>query len=461
MSVFATSRWKNLLCVSLLLIGLTFFSACDFTADNPGATPDDQLNQEVAVPSIVAGMERAFAEAMNYIAYEGGAVSLEINAAGSIAQFGISTAERQGDLLPTEGSPTWDLGHTARFTAEDGAERMREILGEEFSSSERALKALLWVGYSNRMLGENYCYAIIDGGEAQSRSVHFDRAEQAFTEAIDIAQNIGNTQLENAARAGRAQINVNQGDWDEALSDAELVPRDFEYHVPYFSDTRTQYNRIYWANANDPYRAHTVADTYVGPDATEDDPGGDIEFSPVDGSDYYVESGDSRVPYDTDPEFDIGDTGEIAWFPQLKHDSRTAPIILASGTEMELIRAEYELVENSDRSAAMGIINDVRAQVPRDDTEEVDSGTGVSARSASNLEEAWGWLKRERQIELWLEGRRMGDRRRWIESDAVPNEHPEQDLPGRDLCWPPNQTEIESNPNIDRRVDDLGAPYDY
>ena len=108
-----------------LLLGAAFLTACDFTTDNPGPTPDDELSQEISVPSVVAGMERATAEALNYIAYEGGGVSHEINAAGSIDNFGISTSERRGDVNPSGGDFTWELGHRARFTAEDGTERMR------------------------------------------------------------------------------------------------------------------------------------------------------------------------------------------------------------------------------------------------------------------------------------------------------------------------------------------------
>lgn len=421
----------------VLLVSMLALASCDFTVDNPGPTPDNELNQEIAVPSVVAGMERAFAEALNYIAYEGGAVSLEINAAGSIGNFGISTAERRGDLNPSEGDFTWELGHRARFTAEDGVARMREVLGDAFASSELAAEALLWVGYSNRLLGENFCKAVIDGAAAQPNAVHFDRAEAAFTEALQIAQDAGAADLVHAAYAGRAAVNVHQGDWTDAVADAEQVPDDFEYAVSYFGDAQEQYNRLYWANANEPYRAHTVADTYYGPDATGDE---DLIFSSVDGSDYYGTTGDSRVPYDPNPAEQFGDTGDILWYPQLKYDARNAPITLSSGDEMTLIVAENEIREGRWQDA-MTLINDLRATVPNDDT----GSLGVASRTASTETEAWAHLKRERGIELWLEARRLGDRRRWIEN-GVPGA--QEDMSNRDLCWPISQTELESNPNV-------------
>jgi hypothetical protein len=123
---------------------------------------------------------------------------------------------------------------------------------------------------------------------------------------------------------------------------------------------------------------------------------------------------------------------------------------------MLLIRAEAQL-RDGNWEQAMTLINDLRAEVPNDNTGD----TGVVERSAGNEMEAWGHLKRERMLELWLEGRRMGDRRRWITDDAVPNAHPQQDLPGRDYCWPISQTELESNENVSSSDNDLGAPYDY
>jgi hypothetical protein len=57
---------------------------------------------------------------------------------------------------------------------------------------------------------------------------------------------------------------------------------------------------------------------------------------------------------------------------------------------------------------------------------------------------AWTALKRERGIELWLEGRRLGDLRRWIE-DGSPSTVVE--LAGS-TCFPIGRSELTTNPNL-------------
>jgi hypothetical protein len=75
---------------------------------------------------------------------------------------------------------------------------------------------------------------------------------------------------------------------------------------------------------------------------------------------------------------------------------------------------------------------------------------------ATNLTEAWGYLKQERGIELWLEVRRMNDLRRW-EANGTPGaldplEDPSNPAtfldPNQTLCVPISQSERETNPNI-------------
>jgi hypothetical protein len=65
--------------------------------------------------------------------------------------------------------------------------------------------------------------------------------------------------------------------------------------------------------------------------------------------------------------------------------------------------------------------------------------------TATNATEAWTALKRERGIELWLEGRRLGDFRRWA---ALNRPGDQENMTGRNLCFPIPLSELETNPNL-------------
>jgi hypothetical protein len=99
---------------------------------------------------------------------------------------------------------------------------------------------------------------------------------------------------------------------------------------------------------------------------------------------------------------------------------------------MRLIVAEGRL-RAGDVTGALDAINELRLLA------------GVEPATAENLPEAWTALKRERGIELWLEGRRLGDLHRWI-AEAAPGEA--EDMSGRDTCFPIGTTELDTNPNL-------------
>ncbi|NNM32086.1 MAG: hypothetical protein HKO53_03425, partial [Gemmatimonadetes bacterium] len=72
--------------------------------------------------------------------------------------------------------------------------------------------------------------------------------------------------------------------------------------------------------------------------------------------------------------------------------------------------------------------------------------------------EAWTALKFERGVELWLEGRRLGDFFRW-DRDATPGDRDPLEVPSgdqlvgshlvqQDLCFPISEGEKDTNPNI-------------
>lgn len=388
-------------------------AACDTTVTNPGPVSDDQLDKEVALPAVVNGMTRSLIRALDYIAFTGAGASHEIVPSSNGGPFGLTLRQGQGILDPAtdETNDHWVYAQQARWVAEDGVRRIRATLGDRFGGSAIAAQALVDVGFANRLLGENMCAAVIDGGPQQPRSIYFDRAAAAFTEAITVAHAAGDAQLELAARAGRAAARVWMSDWAGAASDAALVPRAFVYQAHYTTVELDQYNRIFWANANQPYRNHSVIGTFY--------------------ETYYQAFADPRTPWKKDPAIPNG-TISVPWYFQAKFTSRDSPINLSTGREMRLIIAE-SLLQGGDWQASLSEINQLRSSV------------GVAPWTASSVDETWSVLRRERGIELWLEGRRLGDLFRW---NAAGRPGDATDTIGRHSCFPIGQTELTSNPNL-------------
>jgi hypothetical protein len=129
---------------------------------------------------------------------------------------------------------------------------------------------------------------------------------------------------------------------------------------------------------------------------------------------YYLSTGDPRVQWDSSLTQRLGEFQGILWDRQQKYTSYASSQNLLTGREMRLIRAEVAL-RNNDIPTAMGLINGIRTSVVS------KGGTAVAAGATlppwpvpGSIQEAWMDLFHERRIELWLEGRSMGDDRRWI-----------------------------------------------
>jgi hypothetical protein len=397
---------------------LAVAAACDLKVTNPGPVQASFLDTPAALTGVVNGAGRDLAESVNWVAYTGAAVTREVLPSGSTAAFGISVRQQLGVLAVDDGSDWWNQAQRARWTAENATERVRRVLGTGAATSATLAQALVWVGFSNRHLGENFCDGIIDGGPKQPYTVYLERAEAAFTEAITVAGAANNTTLRDAATAGRASVRVLRNNLSGAATDAAAVANTFAYRLSYFVNTVDQYNRIYWASANQPYRAHTVWGTYY--DA------------------YRKTSRDPRVTYDSSLTIRFGDAavtslgGQVRWYFQTKFPARESPINLVTGWEMRLIEAEAQLAAG-DVAGAMAKINGRRVSL------------GLAPWSGATAAEAWTALKRERGIELWLEGRRLGDFRRWAAQNR-PGE--QEDMTGRSLCFPIPLSETETNINL-------------
>ena len=395
----------------LCLIALA--SACELDVSNPGPIQAVALEDPKALTAVVNGAGRDLAEALNWTAYTGGAVAREIFPAGSTGSFGITPRQQSGTLADDDGNDWWNQAQRARWTAEDAVERVKRVGGTNATLAQ----ALVWAGYANRHLGENFCDGVINGGPLEAYTVYLERAEANFTEAITVAGAASNATLVSAATAGRASVRLLRNNLTGAATDAAAIPNTFLYRMPYYTTDLDQYNRIYWASANQPYRAHTVWNTFY--------------------DSYRKTTRDPRVPFDSSATQLVGDAavgnlGRVRWYFQTKYPAQASPINLTTGWEMRLIEAEAKLVAG-DVAGAMTLVNAHRVSL------------SLAPWTAANATEAWTALKRERGIELWLESRRLGDFRRWA---TLSRPGTSDDMTGRDLCFATPLSEKETNPNF-------------
>jgi len=407
---------RVVLCASTLGF-VALLSACELEVSNPGPIQADALEDPKALTAVVNGAGRDLAEALNWVAYTGGAAAREIFPAGSTGSFGITPRQQAGKLVDDDDDTHWNFSQRARWTAEDAVARVKRVAATTTSTNATLAQGLIWAGYANRLLGENFCDGVINGGPAQPYTVYLERAEANFTEAITVATAANNANLTSAATAGRASVRLLRNNLTGAAADAAAIANTFVYRMPYFTTDLDQYNRIYWASANQPYRAHTVWNTFYDT--------------------YRKTTRDPRVPFDSSATVLVGDAavgnlGQVRWYFQTKYPGQTSPINLATGWEMRLIEGEAKLVAG-DVPGAMTLLNAHRVSL------------ALAPWTAANATDAWTALKRERGIELWLEARRLGDFRRWA---ALSRPGTSDDMTGRDLCFATPLSEKQTNPNF-------------
>jgi hypothetical protein len=432
-------RGASALLAAALLVPL---AACEVT--NPGPVSDDNLNLSPVHQAIVNGAGRKMSQAISFIGYTGGLSAREIIAGGQTGNGGHDAVTQAGQLLQTSNTAHWGYVQMARWIAEDAIRRFATL---ESGAVDAAVwtEAYLWAGYANRLLGENFCEAVFDGGPRQANLEYFKRAEKHFSDAIAKAPgtSAGNN-FKTAAYAGRASVRVFLKDWTGAVADANQVPLAFRFLVNADVASEDTRNQIYFVNSNTPYRGYSVWNTYF--------------------QQYYDQTGDPRVAYGKDPAVPFANSqlsgyGSVPWWFQLKYKGNNDDFVASSGREMVLIRAEAALM-NNDMAGAMNLINGLRTTIRSDRP----GNALLTGWTANNITEAWTFLKRERGIELWLEARRLGDVRRWKENNTPgvldwPNFEGLRKTDGTDggklfrdyppsTCFPTPQTEIDTNSNL-------------
>ena len=115
---------------------------------NPGPIQADALDDAKALTAVVNGAGRDLAEALNWIAYTGGAVAREIFPAGSTGSFGITPRQQAGKLADDDGNDWWN-SVAARALDGRGCGRARASASSTRrpATASTLAQALVWAGY--------------------------------------------------------------------------------------------------------------------------------------------------------------------------------------------------------------------------------------------------------------------------------------------------------------------------
>ena len=401
-----TSRFHIIRGLASLAATALVATACQMTVTNPGPIGDAALDVVSAVPALVNGMSGDLSVAVGPMILRTGLAAGELVEAGNFADEGFFYT---GTFSGLNANTDWANAQRARWTAENGLERMKTVLGTGFESNADTPRAYLYAGFANRLLGENMCSAVINGGPAQSDSIYFQRADSLFTRAYTLATAKSNTSVANAALAGRASIRAWLGNWTGAMADAALVPNNFVFNAIYGIGTSRE--NLYMADQTITRREVTVWGTYWA---------GVFK--------------DPRTPWDTvktGTTITKGQDGKTNFFRQTKYTALGSSVPLVKGAEMLVLRAENAL-RGGDIAGMTALLNTARAQY-----------TGLATLTApATTAAAWTMLQQERGSVTWLEARRLWDQRRWYAEGTSTF------LNNRNKCVPISDNETASNPNL-------------
>jgi starch-binding outer membrane protein, SusD/RagB family len=299
-------------------------------------------------------------------------------------------------------------------------------------------RASMTSGFSMVLMAEGFCRGTVwqaDGpGPVMNTVQMLDMAVERFNRAITTgaaaatATGAGHTaasraeadSIVRASRVGLARAHLQAGRNADAIAAATPVATGaaaWAFRVAYVDD---QGNRGRLGNTVFFYGAGGSREALVVP--------------PI-----YRALNDPRVPF-ADAGRNAQD-GVLRLWTQRKYPAWNSPIRLASALEARYIIAEARL-KTGTTADAVALINERRAV------------GGEGAFTGTTTESLLAELMRQRSIDFWLEGKRMGDFRRnpgavpWILGPGDAYYKPQLGAMGNDTCWPIPAQEYERNPNV-------------
>jgi hypothetical protein len=493
--------------------GLLVLAACDFEVSNPGPVQDENINLVGAHRGLVNGAIRSVQNSLGGT-YVGENIVHGITPSGHTGTGGTTLEEEIAVLTDENNGDNGTFGDSqrGRWVAEEAIRRFTAEGSGVSPNSPLLAEAYLWAGLGHRILGENMCTAVTDGGAAEAKTKYFEWAIAHFTNAERVAQAAGLNDIMMAAVGARASAHLWLGNATAARTDAARVPANFRFTTKYTGRGGEDYytygtvmslafqSASFWGT---PMHTHflTTGDSRAAwgyDNGSLEIPAG-RQFAVRAQTHPARQSWVGLVPlfYPLAKGYAPRNAArELRIYEPILDQQRLLQVNLVTGREMQLIIAETYLMQGNFQQA-MTHINNVRTATPiyranlatamnltlhpQEQADKVRSrmpdyftgtpgdfsaGGNMPALTATSLEAAWAALKFERYLETNLEARRFGDRWRWRRNNTPGALHPLELLPAEiasrfnipadplNLCFPLSRGENTANQNIEETFKD-------
>ncbi len=313
---------------------------------------------------------------------------------------------------------------TARGSNDTVAAKLRGWTDAEMPPGVNRTKLLgqaeAYAGYSLVLLGEGMCSAAINAGPELTPAQLFAEAKTRFDAAIADATTASDATTVNFATLGRARTLLDLGQPAAAATDAAKIPAGFVVNM---STDAVNVRRENWV----------FASINIGPPYSTVEPisrGLTVNGAP-----------DPRVAVTNTGK--AGTTSGTQVWTVDKYPALNTPIPITRWAEAQFIIADAKLAAN-DIAGAVAAINAVRATHP---------GLPAYDATGQTLAQVQTQLVEERRRELFLEGHRLGDLRRYnlpflpLAGTPYPGGG---GVYGTQTCFPLPDVERINNPNISK-----------
>lgn len=339
-----------------------------------------------------------------------GAFDYDRRTLATSAGYGTATCSAN-NTLPGVYTPL----SVARAAADTAVAKLEGWTDAEVPNRQKLIgQAAAYAGYSLVLLGEGMCSAAINLGPEMTPAQLFAEAKLRFDKAVTSATAAGDTTTLNFARLGRARTQLDLGNKAAAAADAALIPSGFVVNISTDATNARRQNAV-WSS--------TVQGGYSSVDTS---------FQNI-----YNTTQDPRVAYTSTGK--IGTNGKTLVVYPNKDATATSPIAVTKSAEAQLIIAEND-VATGNLTGAIAIIN------------ALQSAAGQPGYNPTNLTAAdvMAQVIEQRRRELFLEGHRLGDMRRYnlplVPAPGAP--FATGGVYGNQTCFPLPDVERINNPNI-------------